>query len=286
MADQVIPSTSGNIIIRRGPRGAAGPAGPTGATGSSGADGASGSGTIAATGNLIKGDGVDAGIDSTIDPADVIDLIANNTGTNTGDQTDVTGNAGTVTTNANLTGDVTSVGNASTVANVPATATFVTDPTTIPSNEGGWDTYWVTGSDDTETGQSLVDIDGLVSGTLTNGARYEIEAKLMMTTSADTTGVKIAVHAGGSGSAGTLMVAGQATGNSAGALAGFTLSAMDTATTAFLVFSSGSGIVRLSGFFTTRSSGTATVSLQQLKVTSGTATTLISSVMRIRKAHI
>ena len=34
------------------------------------------------------------------------------TGTNTGDQTSVTGNAGTVTTNANLTGHVTSVGNA------------------------------------------------------------------------------------------------------------------------------------------------------------------------------
>lgn len=37
-------------------------------------------------------------------------------GTNTGDQTNISGNAATVTTNANLTGDVTSVGNATTLA--------------------------------------------------------------------------------------------------------------------------------------------------------------------------
>ena len=41
---------------------------------------------------------------------------SNLSGTNTGDQTTITGNAATVTTNANLTGDVTSVGNASTIA--------------------------------------------------------------------------------------------------------------------------------------------------------------------------
>lgn len=38
-------------------------------------------------------------------------------GTNTGDQTNITGNAATVTTNANLTGPVTSVGNATTITN-------------------------------------------------------------------------------------------------------------------------------------------------------------------------
>jgi hypothetical protein len=39
-------------------------------------------------------------------------------GTNTGDQTNITGNAATVTTNANLTGDVTSTGNTTTLATV------------------------------------------------------------------------------------------------------------------------------------------------------------------------
>ena len=39
-------------------------------------------------------------------------VIGNTSGTNTGDQTNISGNAATVTTNANLTGPVTSVGNA------------------------------------------------------------------------------------------------------------------------------------------------------------------------------
>lgn len=43
-------------------------------------------------------------------------------GTNTGDQTNITGNAATVTTNANLTGPVTSVGNATTIADVELAA--------------------------------------------------------------------------------------------------------------------------------------------------------------------
>jgi acyl-[acyl carrier protein]--UDP-N-acetylglucosamine O-acyltransferase len=50
------------------------------------------------------------------------------TGTNTGDQTNITGNAATVTTNANLTGDVTSVGNATTIADSTATLTLTATP--------------------------------------------------------------------------------------------------------------------------------------------------------------
>lgn len=43
--------------------------------------------------------------------------VANLSGTNTGDQTNISGNAATVTTNANLTGPVTSTGNATAIAN-------------------------------------------------------------------------------------------------------------------------------------------------------------------------
>jgi hypothetical protein len=46
---------------------------------------------------------------------------SNLSGTNTGDQVNISGNAGTVTTNANLTGDVTSVGNAATLASTAVT---------------------------------------------------------------------------------------------------------------------------------------------------------------------
>ena len=56
------------------------------------------------------------------------------TGSNTGDQTNITGNAATVTTNANLTGGVTSVGNAATVvtnANLSGDVSSVGNTTTI-----------------------------------------------------------------------------------------------------------------------------------------------------------
>jgi hypothetical protein len=51
---------------------------------------------------------------------------SNLSGTNTGDQTNISGNAATVTTNANLTGPITSVGNATSVAAQTGTgSTFV-----------------------------------------------------------------------------------------------------------------------------------------------------------------
>lgn len=49
-------------------------------------------------------------------------------GSNTGDQTNISGNAATVTTNANLTGSITSVGNATSIASQTGTGTkFVVD---------------------------------------------------------------------------------------------------------------------------------------------------------------
>lgn len=60
-------------------------------------------------------------------------------GTNTGDQTNITGNAATVTTNANLTGPITSTGNATAIASQTGTGTkFVVDtsPTLVTPNIG------------------------------------------------------------------------------------------------------------------------------------------------------
>jgi hypothetical protein len=60
--------------------------------------------------------------------------VANLSGTNTGDQTNITGNAATVTTNANLTGGVTSVGNSATVvtnANLTGDVTSSGNVTTL-----------------------------------------------------------------------------------------------------------------------------------------------------------
>ena len=54
--------------------------------------------------------------------------VANLSGTNTGDQINITGNAATVTTNANLTGPVTSTGNATAIANGAITNAMLTNP--------------------------------------------------------------------------------------------------------------------------------------------------------------
>jgi len=55
-------------------------------------------------------------------------------GTNTGDQTNITGNAATVTTNANLTGVVTSIGNVTTIPNGSITNAMLATPSSYDVN--------------------------------------------------------------------------------------------------------------------------------------------------------
>lgn len=57
------------------------------------------------------------------------DITGTNSGTNTGDQTNITGNAATVTTNANLTGVVTSVGNTTAIADKALAVAKIADGT-------------------------------------------------------------------------------------------------------------------------------------------------------------
>ena len=65
-------------------------------------------------------------------------VLGNTSGTNTGDQTNITGNAATVTTNANLTGHVTSVGNAAVLGSFTLAQlnTAISDGTVIEDVEG------------------------------------------------------------------------------------------------------------------------------------------------------
>jgi hypothetical protein len=67
--------------------------------------------------------------------------IGNTSGINTGDQTNITGNAATVTTNANLTGHVTSVGNAAVLGSftVSQLSTALSDATISGNNSGDQD---------------------------------------------------------------------------------------------------------------------------------------------------
>lgn len=190
---------------------------------------------------------------------------------------DVTYTSGSLDGSGNVTGTAT-------LANVPIAATHATSNTTIPTNTGGWTEYFVTTSDVTTTGQALVDITGLVTGTLSNSVLYEIEATLLITTSADATGTQYGIHGAGTGTAATTncVFIATTTQNSTTAL---TVRQVDVATATFMTTASSSGTVYLRGWFTSTSTGTATLSLQHLKVTSGTSTVKVGSVLRIRKAH-
>lgn len=154
----------------------------------------------------------------------------------------------------------------------------------IATNTGGWMVFTVTGANATTTGQVLVDITGLVSGTLANATKYEVEAILDVGTSAVTTGCQYAIQTGGTGSAGVVssLIIGTTTTNAA---AISTLSAPNTAQGTFLTTSNGSGTITMRGWVTTRGTGTATISIQHLKITSGTSTVRTGSKMRIRLAQ-
>jgi hypothetical protein len=162
-----------------------------------------------------------------------------------------------------------SAGNNSTTA---ASTAYVDGPT----NHGGWTEKYVTGSNATTTGQVLVDITGLTSGTLSNSTVYEFEFRSAMLASTSA-GFEIGIHGGGTGAAATVSA------NGLSANTGINVVSIDTAST---VLGAGTTLipVTLVGFITTRGTGTATISIQFLKVTSGTATCNIGSVFRYRQA--
>ena len=154
----------------------------------------------------------------------------------------------------------------------------------VASNIGAWENVvTVSGSDATTTGQTLVDVTGLITPTLTNSTKYEFEAILDCSVSAVTTGNQYAITGNGTGGAAVLnaVLTGTTTGTT---MTSEQLNTSGTASTARLLTSAQSGMIIIRGFLTTRGSGTATISVQHLKVTSGTSTVKIGSILRYRKA--
>ena len=155
---------------------------------------------------------------------------------------------------------------------------------TSAANTGEWTILQVSGSDVTTTGQTLVDITGLVTPTLTVSSNYEIEAMLIVATSAVTTGTEYGVNCTGTSTTQGIIYIGPTT-VSAGVqvMAENGTNANNTAATpAMLTTSSETGVIFIHGYVNT-GTGSPTIAIRHLKVTSGTSTVKIGSIMRYRK---
>lgn len=150
---------------------------------------------------------------------------------------------------------------------------------TTATNTGGWTALKVAGSDFTTSSTSLVDITGLVSGTLATATLYEFEANLYVN-STSSAGMAVGVQQSGGGSGQIGVWSGAATSAAAtGIVIGS--NALNTAG-APCVLVNGDGSITISGFIKTGSTGSPTISCKVLKTTSGTAKVYISSTFRYR----
>ncbi len=271
----------------RGSTGTTGPTGVTGPTGPAGPTGSTGVGTVSDTAFASSWNGVTTVAPSknaVYDELHKIDPIDDGTVVNAGTGFRI---AGAAASGKLLIGNATNF-----VASTPTWPTSAVTANQVPLSDGtnfvatdigAWTIKKVSGSDVTTTGQSLVDITGLVSDTLFNSTMYEIEVVLLATTSADTTGTEYGLHGGGTGTAATCNAILTGTTTSA-AGSSQTINAIDTASTAMLTTSASTGTIIIKGWVTTMSTGTATISIQHLKATSGTSTVKIGSIFKYRKA--
>jgi len=123
-------------------------------------------------------------------------------GTNTGDQTNITGNAATVTTNANLTGHVTSTGNAAVLGSftVAQLSTAISDANISGTNTGDQTSIvGITGSlaefNTALTGADFATGGGTATGTNTGDQTYYAPTTLVTNaTDADFTATANGVH--------------------------------------------------------------------------------------------
>ena len=134
----------------------------------------------------------------------------------------------------------------------------------------------VTGSNATTTGQTLVDIAGLSIALAINSV-YEFEAVLSVQSSS-TAGNKYGVNYSVAGGA----VEAQIRGTLAAATSrADRISALNTATPAYVVIAATGGI-HIKGIITTGANA-GNLTIQHLKVTSGTSTVFINSFLKVTK---
>lgn len=136
----------------------------------------------------------------------------------------------------------------------------------------------VSGSNATTTGQALTNITGLTLALLAN-ATYEFEAILSANVSADTTGLEVGVQFSAAGAAVEAIYWGSST--NAADRSG-RISALNTATAALLTTSAQDGVVVIRGILT-NGANAGNLTIQHLKVTSGTSTIRINSFLRAKR---
>ncbi len=136
----------------------------------------------------------------------------------------------------------------------------------------------VTGSNVTTTGQVLVDITGLSIPLLAN-VTYDFEANLTVDTSADTTGTRYGVQFSQAGAAVEATAISTKTNTAATNVE--RINALNTATSvASLTTSDINGGVLIKGILTVGATA-GNLTIQHLKVTSGTSTVFINSFLRV-----
>jgi hypothetical protein len=136
----------------------------------------------------------------------------------------------------------------------------------------------VTGSNATTTGQTLVNVTGL-SVALTTNAVYEFEAFLSVSTTAVTTGTEYGVNYSVAGGTVEAFVQGSLTSASDQTVR---LNALNTATVAYLTTSAQTGGILIKGTITTGANA-GNLTIQHLKVTSGTSTVFINSYLKVTR---
>lgn len=183
--------------------------------------------------------------------------VANLSGTNTGDNATNTQYSGLAASKADI-----------------ASPAFTGTPTGI-----GIPRYaQVTGSNATTTGQVLVDITGLSLALVAN-AVYEFEAVMTGSTTAVTTGTAYGVNYSVAGGAIEASISGASTST---AMKNLRITAFNSATALYLATSAQTGGIIIKGRVTTGANA-GNLTIQHLKLTSGTSTIFIGSFLKVTR---
>jgi hypothetical protein len=143
-----------------------------------------------------------------------------------------------------------------------------------------WDNIsQVAGSDATTTGQTLVNVTGLTYAAAVN-SKYEVEAVLLCGTTAVTTGCKYGIQFSAAGAAAYVIYAGAVSSTTGAVTSTNALATADA--TAFLTTSGMLGMVTIKGIVTT-GVNVGNITIQHLKVTSGTSSVKVGSMLKVRK---